>query len=274
MNPIHQKKTGRQIAGEVYIALLLIFIYVPVGVMIAFSFNNSRVNMVWSGFTLKYYRQLFQDGELWHIFGTTLLVAAIATALAVFIATLGAVGLRKAKFPGKKIIEQSVYFPIVLPEIVLGAALLLMFTAADFTLGMGTIIIGNTTLLLPYVFITVKARLVGMDPAIEEASLDLGADRAYTFMHITLPAIRPGVVSGAFMSFSLALDELIVTSFLTSADITTLPIKVYSMVKKGVTPEINALTTIIFFVCMAGVLIYLIRSEMTLRRLKKPQRSA
>ena len=174
------------------------------------------------------------------------------------VATLGAVGFRKHQFFGKELIHYSMYFPIVIPEIVLGVALLLFFDRMGIALGMPTIIIGNATLILPYVYITVNARLVGMDPSIEEASYDLGADRGYTFFHVILPAIMPGVLSGAFMSFSLVLDELIVTSFLASARITTLPIKVYSMVKKGVTPEINALSTIILFVCLGCVAAWLI----------------
>lgn len=274
MNRREKKQRAAHIASTIYTVLLMIFIYAPVAVMIAYSFNNSRVNMVWSGFTTKYYTMLFNDSELWGIFGITLFVALLATVLGVIIGTLGAVGLRDAKFPGSKFISESIYFPIVIPEIVLAVALLLLFDASGMKLGLGTIIIGNTTLILPYVYITVRARLVGMDPSIEEASLDLGADRFYTFMHITLPAIVPGVLSGAFMSFSLVLDELIVTSFLTSAEITTLPIRVYSMVKKGVSPEINALTTIIFAVCMAGVLIYLIRDQIQMRKIRKEREKA
>lgn len=243
---------------KIVVAVVMIFVYAPVAVMVVYSFNNSRANMIWLGFTTQYYKQLFQDQYLWSIFGTTLIIAAVATAIGTVVATLGAVGFRKHQFFGKELIHYSMYFPIVIPEIVLGVALLLFFDRMGIELGMPTIIIGNATLILPYVYITVNARLVGMDPSIEEASYDLGADRVYTFFHVTLPAIMPGVLSGAFMSFSLVLDELIVTSFLASARITTLPIKVYSMVKKGVTPEINALSTIILFVCLGCVAAWLI----------------
>jgi len=243
---------------KIVVAVVMIFVYAPVAVMVVYSFNNSRANMIWLGFTTQYYKQLFQDQYLWSIFGTTLIIAAVATAIGTVVGTLGAVGFRKHQFFGKELIHYSMYFPIVIPEIVLGVALLLFFDRMGIELGMPTIIIGNATLILPYVYITVNARLVGMDPSIEEASYDLGADRGYTFFHVTLPAIMPGVLSGAFMSFSLVLDELIVTSFLASARITTLPIKVYSMVKKGVTPEINALSTIILFVCLGCVAAWLI----------------
>ena len=247
------------------------FFYAPVVVMVVFSFNDSRANVVWQGFTTKWYTKLFQDTELWMVFGKTLFIAVVTTLLGVVVGTMGAVGFMNAKFKGKELITNSIYFPIVIPEIVLAIATLLVFTQGGIDLSMGTIIIGNTTLVLPYVYITIKARLVGMDPSIEEASLDLGANRFYTFMHVTLPAIVPGVMSGAFMAFSLALDDLIITSFLANAETATLPMKVYSMIKKGVSPEINALTTIIFGVSMVAMLAYLIKelvNMITIRRKK------
>ena len=250
-----KKKTLKGIS-VFYVVLMYIFFYAPVAVMIVFSFNNSRANVVWQGFTTKWYAKLFGDTELWTIFGKTLLIAVITTVLGVVVGTMGAVGYMNAKYKGKKLITNAIYFPIVIPEIVLAIATLLVFNQSGFSLSMGTIIIGNTTLVLPYVYITIKARLVGMDPSIEEASLDLGANRFYTFMHVTLPAIVPGVMSAAFMAFSLALDDLIITSFLANAETSTLPMKVYSMIKKGVSPEINALTTIIFSFSIICLLIY------------------
>ncbi|MDD6429425.1 MAG: ABC transporter permease [Lachnospiraceae bacterium] len=266
-----EKTKGRRlrIAGRVYLIIVLILLYAPVAVMIRFSFNNSRANVTWQGFTLKYYKELFSDGNLWDIFFTTLFIALLVTVIGTIIGTMGAVGLRKAHFPGKKLITNSVYFPIVIPEIVLAVAMLLMFNGAGISLGLPTIVIGNVTLVLPYVYITVKARLVGMDPSTEEASMDLGADRFYTFTHITLPEIMPGIIAGAFMSFSLVLDELIITSFLTDAETVTLPIKVYSMIKKGISPEINALTTIVFLAALLMVVVYFVVSDIAGRKKKK-----
>lgn len=263
MNRRNVKKGVTTAIGRIYAVLIYIFLYAPVVVMIVYSFNNSRANIVWQGFTTKWYVKLFKDSMLWEIFGKTLLIAVIATVIGVVIGTLGAVGLKNAKFKGKKLIMNSIYFPLVVPEIVLAVATLLVFNMGNVSLSMATIVIGNTTLVMPYVYITVKSRLVGMDPSIEEASLDLGADRIYTFIHITLPAIMPGVMSGAFMAFSLVLDDLIVTSFLANAETTTLPMKVYSMIKKGVSPEINALTTIIFGVFALALVIYLIKDLVT-----------
>ncbi|MDD5949862.1 MAG: ABC transporter permease [Lachnospiraceae bacterium] len=274
MNRRHVKKKISTTVGRIYATLLFLFFYAPVVVMIVYSFNNSRANIVWQGFTTKWYTKLFHDSMLWEIFGKTLLIAVIATIIGVVLGTVGAVGLKNAKFKGKKLIMNSIYFPLVIPEIVLAVATLLVFNMGHIGLSMGTIVIGNATLVLPYVYITVKARLVGMDPSIEEASLDLGADRFYTFMHITLPAIMPGVMAGAFMAFSLVLDDLIVTSFLANAETTTLPMKVYSMIKKGVSPEINALTTIIFGVCAVAIAAYLIKDLITSIRIARKRANA
>lgn len=267
------RSRGWRNASYIYLGVMLVLLYAPVIVMIRYSFNDSRTNVVWQGFTTKYYVKLFQDPALWEIFFVTLFIAVCVTLLGTVIGTLGAVGFARVRFPGKRIIEDFIYFPLVLPEIVLGIALLLLFNFNGIRLGIPTIIIGDTTLVLPYVFVTVKARLSGMDPSVEEASIDLGADRMYTFFHITMPAIMPAVISGAFMSFSLVLDELILTSFLADAATVTLPMKIYSMIKRGVTPEINALTTIIFIAVTLAVVIYLVASEMKDRkRLREEER--
>ena len=263
------KQKTWSVLSKLYLVLVFIFVYAPVAVMVVFSFNNSKTNVSWQGFTLKYYIKLMSDSSLWEVFGTTVMIAVISTIIAVVVGTTGAVGLRNAKFKGKKLISNLIYFPIVLPEIVMAVALLLTFRVPGLSLSKLTIIIGNTTLVLPYVYITVKSRLVGMDPSIEEASLDLGADRLYTFLHVTLPQIVPGVMSGALMSVSLVLNDLIITSFLADAGTTTLPIKVYSMIKKGITPEINALTTIVLAVFLVFLAIYLIYMGIKASKMKR-----
>ena len=255
----------------VYALIIYSFFYIPVIVMIAYSFNDSRNNIVWQGFTTKYYVKLMGDTELWTIFGNTMLIAVVSTAIAVVVGTMGAVGLKDAKFKGKGIIANSLYFPIVIPEIVLAVATLMLFSMSNVKLSILTMILGNTTLLLPYIFITVKSRLGGMDPSIEEASLDLGANRAYTFMKVTLPGIIPGVISGAFMGFSLALEDLVISSFLADASTTNLSMKVYSMIKKGVSPEINALATIVFLVFMIAIFGYMTINAIREKRMAAKQ---
>lgn len=244
--------------SRIYMIVFMVLIYLPVLGMICFSFNDSRANVAWQGFTTKWYEKLFADGDLWEIFFVTVFIALMVTLLATVIGTLGAVGLTRYRYKGRKLVMTLLYFPIVIPEIVLAVAMLLLFNFNGIPLGPGPIIIGNTTMVLPYVYITVKARLAGRDPSIEEAALDLGADRMYTFFHITLPSIWPGVMSGAFLSLSLVLDELIITSFLADAGTVTLPMKVYSMVKKGINPEINALSTIVLLLTGAGMAVFLL----------------
>ncbi len=256
-----------------YIVLVYLFFYAPVAVMVVFSFNTSKANVSWQGFTTSWYTRLMGDSELWGVFGTTLLIAALTTIFATIIGTMGAIGYRQAKSKFAKLITNTIYFPIVIPEIVLAVALYMIFNQSGIGLGVTVITIGNATLCLPYVYITVKSRLVGMDPSIEEASLDLGADRVYTLLHVIVPQILPGILSGAFMSFSLALDELIITSFLADAGTNTLPMKVYSMMKKGISPEINALTTLIFAFSMGMLLLYfLVQGIRTFRTWRKRHR--
>lgn len=252
------KKRVKNGIHKAYVILMFAFFYAPVAVMIAFSFNTSRANVVWQGFTTKWYVELMTDRELWGIFGMTILIAVLTTICSTVIGTMGAIGYKNTKSKFAKLITNSVYFPIVIPEIVLAVALFMIFNTSGFSLGVPAIVIGNTTICLPYVYITVKSRLVGMEPSIEEASMDLGADRIYTLFHITIPQIIPGILSGAFMAFSLSLDELIITSFLADAGTTTLPMKVYSMMKKGISPEINALTTVVFAVSILAVIAYLV----------------
>ena len=166
--------------------------------------------------------------------------------------------MSKAKFIGKTFTATILYIPIVIPEIVLAVATLLVVRQGGIGLGLVAMILGNTTLILPYVFITVKSRLAGMDPSIEEASLDLGADRGYTFVHVTIPAILPAIVSGGFMAFTLAVDDLIISNFLANAETVTLPIKIYSQLRRGINPEINAISTLIllaFFICIGFFLL-------------------
>lgn len=256
------KKGAVKAVSHIFAILMFAFFYIPVIIMVVFSFNDvanaSSPNQKWIGFTTKWYEMLFTDAALWKVTWTTLLIAVITTIIAVFLGTLGAVGLKKWNFKGKSIITSSLYIPIVIPEIVLAVALMLVLKAVGIKLGMIPMIIGNVTLTLPYVFISVKTRLVGMDPSIEEASLDLGANRIYTFLHVTLPSIFPGILSGGFLAFTLALGDLIILNFLADVNTLTLSVKIYSMIKKGISPEINALATLILaalllLIVLAGV---------------------
>lgn len=229
------------------------FLYIPVIVMVVFSFNDSTNNQIWNGFTTEWYGTLMSDSELWRILLTTVVIAIISTVIAVVLGTIGAVGMSRTDFKGKKLISTLLYIPIIIPEIVLAVATLLVIRKAGLGLGMLAMCMGNVTLILPYVYITVKSRLTGMDRSIEEASLDLGANRSYTFLHVILPNILPGVVSGAFMAFTLAFGDLVIVSFMANATTVTLPMDVYSMLKRGIRPEINALSTVILVAFLVGI---------------------
>lgn len=254
-----QKKQKRNlIISTIYACLVYTFIYVPVITLIVFSFNNQEANTEWKGFTLNYYIRLFNDLELMQIFGLTLFIAVTVTILSAVIGTLGAVGLTKFSFKGKKVVDSSLYIPIIIPEVVLAVAMLSVMSLINFPTGTMAIIIGHTTLTLPYMVITVKSRMAGFDKSIEEASMDLGANRVVTFFRVTLPMIMPGVMSGAFLAFTISLDDFIVSNFVAGPKSVTLPVKVYSMLKVGIRPEINALSTIIISLFIVGYAAYMI----------------
>lgn len=258
-----QKKQKRNlIISTIYACLVYTFIYVPVITLIVFSFNNQEANTEWKGFTLNYYIKLFNDLELMQIFGLTLFIAVTVTILSAVIGTLGAVGLTKFSFKGKKLVDSSLYIPIIIPEVVLAVAMLSVMSLINFPTGTLAIIIGHTTLTLPYMVITVKSRMAGFDKSIEEASMDLGANRIVTFFRVTLPMIMPGVMSGAFLAFTISLDDFIVSNFVAGPKSVTLPVKVYSMLKVGIRPEINALSTIIISLFVVGYATYMIIGKM------------
>lgn len=247
---IERKQKAFSRISTLYLILMFAFVYLPIIVTIVFSFNNQDSNTYWVGFTTKYYIKLFKDTQMWEVFYNTCVVTFGATLIATLVGTLGAFGLMRYDFRIKGIISNALIIPMVIPEIVLGVALLTVFTGTNFSLGYGTMIIGLATLTMPFVVTTVKSRLADFDSSIEEASLDLGANRKTTFMKITLPMIMPGVMSGAFLAFSLALDDLIIANFVCGNDTMTLPIKIYAKVKSGINPELFALTTLIMVFCL------------------------
>lgn len=250
-----RKQKRNLVLSTIYACLVYTFIYIPVVTLIIFSFNDQEANTEWKGFTLNYYAKLFQDAELIEIFGLTLFIAVTVTILSAVIGTLGAVGLSKFEFKGKKMIDSALYIPIIIPEVVLAVAMLCIMSLVNFPTGTGAIILGHTTLTLPYMVITVKSRMSGFDKSIEEASMDLGANRIVTFIRVTLPMIIPGVMSGAFLAFTISLDDFIVSNFVAGPKSVTLPVKVYSMLKVGIRPEINALSTLIISVFVIGYII-------------------
>ena len=228
----------------IYLALVLAFLYMPILVMFGLSFNASVSRAEWTGFTLDWYQKLFHDQIIIDALKVTLSVAVIATVASVIIGTLGAIGLANGHLRAGGVIESTATLPMMMPELVLGMAYLSLFTAAGVKLGMGALILTHTTFCIPYVFINVKSRLIGMDPALSEAARDLGASPLRVLRDITLPLVFPAVVSGMMLAAAMSLDDVVISFFVTSAETTTLPLKVYTGLRSGGTPEINALSTL------------------------------
>jgi len=233
-----------------FTALVLAGLYTPIAVMMLFSFNESKYSVRWTGFTLDWYRKLGQDANLHRELGNTLLLATSATLLATVLGTIAALAARDA-FRGKRLYATLIALPVMVPDIVLAIALRALFDAVHFPLSLGTAILAHTTFNLSYVAIVVSARLQGLDRSIELAAQDLGATPVRAFWKVTLPAILPGVVSGAVLAFTLSFDDFVITYFTTSPGDGTLPMRIYSMVRFAVTPEINALSTVILLASLA-----------------------
>ena len=250
---LRRKRAGRR-WGNVFAVAVFVFIYIPIAMMVLFSFNDQRTNYYWNGFTLEWYKFLFTQSDLWGYLVVSLIVAVASVILSLAVGVLGAMGLMRFEFKLKKLINNSLYIPIVIPEVVLGISLLMLFEVAHFPLGYWSMILAHTTFCIPFVVIIMRGRMAGMDMSVEEASMDLGANRIVTFFRITLPLLVPGILSSAFMSFTLSIDDVIITNFVTGPYATTLPIKILSMVKVGLKPEVNAMTTIMIVVLILGLL--------------------
>ncbi len=228
----------------VWTAWTLVFLYVPIAILIALSFNTSRLNIVWEGFTLDWYAAVWRDAVLVRSLQNSLLVALVSTVVSVVLGTGGAWLLYRYRFPGMRLWQTLIFVPMLVPEVIMGVSLLILFVVIHLELGFLTIIISHVTFCFPFVMVAIQARLTGLDPALEEAALDLGATPAVAFRKVLVPYLMPAIVSGAMMSFSLSLDELIVTYFTASAGTRTLPLEIFGRVKKGLDPTLNAISTV------------------------------
>lgn len=234
-----------------YSFLIYLFLYAPIIILIVYSFNDSKVNAVWMGFTTKWYYQLASDGDILTAFKNSLMVAFISTLISTVIGTLAAVGMYKYKFKGKTVLDGLLYVPIIIPEIVMGISLLVFFSQTKITLGIITLILAHVTFSISYVVVVVRAKLSGFDRSLEDAAMDLYANEFQTFSKITLPIILPGIAAGALMAITLSLDDVIISFFVSGPSYETLPLKIYSMVRVGVTPEINALSTVMIVITLS-----------------------
>ena len=235
-----------------WLTLVFIYLYAPMLTLMAFSFNNDKRNIVWRGFTLDYYVKALQDSDLITAFGNSLTIAAISTLVSVILGTLTALTLWRFRFPGKAALEGALALPIVVPEICMGVAMLVFFTQVVpwpteimWPFNLGAIIISHISFSFSFVAIVIRARLASFNRELEEAAKDLGAGEWRIFWDVLIPHMRPGLLAGALLAFTLSLDDFVITFFTSGPETTTFPIKVYSMVRFSVTPEVNAASTIL-----------------------------
>jgi len=249
--------------------LVFAFLYIPILVLIIFSFNDSRSVARWTGFSMEWYLSLFDNEPLLRAARNSLLIAAVSTLASTAMGTLTALGMDRYRFRLRSSFDALLYLPIVIPEIVLGISLLLFFNLAFFpllqallqvrlTLGLPTITIAHIAFNIPFVYVIVRARLVGFDRTLEQAAQDLGANEWRTFWRITFPLLLPGILGGALLAFTLSLDDFLVTVFTAGTASPTMPLYIYSLVRRGVTPEINALSTVLLAASMGLIVVSLI----------------
>ncbi|PIE14267.1 MAG: putrescine ABC transporter permease PotI [Rhodobacterales bacterium] len=238
------------------------FLYLPIISLVIYSFNASKLVTVWGGFSTKWYGKLLNDPQILGAAWVSLKVAVISASLALILGTLGAfVLVRFARFRGKTLLWGMISAPLVMPDVIIGLSLLLLFVAMEMAFGwpagrgLTTIIIAHTTFCMAYVAVVVQARLMDMDASIEEAALDLGAHPVRLFFDVTLPVISPALISGWLLAFTLSLDDLVIASFVSGPGASTLPIVIFSKIRLGVSPDINALATIIIAIVSFAVLI-------------------
>jgi putrescine transport system permease protein len=239
----------------VSVALGLAFLYLPIAILVVYSFNASRLVTVWGGWSLVWYRELLNDAAILDAASASLRIALLSATFATVLGTCAALALvRMGRFRGRLLFSGMVYAPLVMPEVITGLSLLLLFVALNVDRGFWTVVAAHTTLTMCFVTVVVQSRLIGFDRSLEEAALDLGSPPLKTFFTITLPLIFPAIAAGWMLAVSLSLDDLVIASFTTGPGATTLPIRIYSQVRLGVKPEINAICTImISIVALATV---------------------
>ncbi len=254
-----------------YSVAIYAFLYAPIAVLVLFSFNAATQTAVWSGFTLRWYRELAADEAVWRAAWVSLEVAVATTVTATALGTAAAIGLRRTPPLVRRIATPLLVLPIVLPEIVMAVALLRVFGASGITLDFWTIWFAHVVFCVSYVVIVVQARLAGMDDALEEAAADLGATRWVAFWKVTLPQLWPAVLSSALLVLTLSIDDYVVTSFVAGVGNTTLPLQIYAMFRKHITPEINAICTLLLVATTAMILLAAVLQR-TVRQPRLPRK--
>lgn len=247
----------KKISGSaIYIAIITILLYIPIILTVIYSFNASKISSVWGGFSWKWYEELARDKSMQEAVGNSILLAAGSVFLANLIGISGAIGSIQRKKKTDSIIGFASMLPIMIPEIILGMAFLALFSFVNAPFGMLTLLIAHTSFCIPYIFLMVRARLADMDASIEEAARDLGANSWQIFWDITLPEILPAILSGSLLAFAMSFDDVVISIFVTGPATNTMAVKIYTKLKTGVTPEINALATVLLAVIISSMGIY------------------
>lgn len=247
---------------NIFLAVVLAVMYLPILVIVVYSFNASKISTVWEGVSLRWYQTLFQDRSMMEAVRNSLILAGLSCINAAVIGTMAAVGIRRISWKSKGLIAYFSTIPIMIPEIILGMVFMVFFSFLGLPFGMITLVLAHTTFCIPYVFTMVRSRLIGIDPSLEEAARDLGAGEGKVFFTITLPLIAPAMVSGMLLSFAMSFDDVVISIFVTGATTNTLPVKIYTQMKNGVSPEVNALSVLM----LTGTGVVLVGSEILRRR--------
>ena len=251
------------------------FLYIPMVILVIFSFNESKLVTVWAGFSTKWYGELLQNEAFLDAAWVTIRVAVFSSTLATILGTMAAyVLVRGGRFMGRTLFSGMIYAPLVMPEVITGLSLLLLFIGIGLDRGVLTIVLAHTTFAMCYVSVVVSSRLVTFDRSLEEAALDLGCSPMQAFRLVTLPIIAPAVISGWLLAFTLSLDDLVIASFTPGPSATTLPIKIFSAVRLGVSPEINALSTIMIGIVTVGVISASLVSKQAMVRQRREEQAA
>jgi spermidine/putrescine transport system permease protein len=245
---VRKRRLGLWIAAAAGYA----FLYVPLAIVVVYSFNDSRLNAEWVGFTLDWYDKLFRDQDMLTAAGNSLIIALTASAVSTVLGTMAGLALYRYQ---TRLLQVLVLAPIAIPEILMGVSLLIFFVFLDFTLGLLSVTLAHITFCIGFVAIVVRARLAGMDESLTEAARDCGASPWEAFRYVTLPLIMPGVIAGALMAFTLSIDDFVITFFTAGAGTVTLPLQIYSMIKVAVTPEVNAVSSLLMLLTLALIII-------------------
>ncbi len=246
---------AKKIFSNIYLILIFIFLYAPIFALALFSFNDSKSMARWQGFTFKWYQQLFHNDRIISALITTVVVAILASAIATVIGTISAIGIDRMRGPKKAMLLNINYLPVLNPDIVTAIGLMILFIFFNMKLGFLTMLLAHITFNIPYVVLSVLPKLKQLPDNVEEAAMDLGAKPMYTLRKVILPQIKPGIISGFLIAFTMSIDDFIISFFNTGNGVTNLSIEVYSMAKRGIKPEINALTTVMFITVLILLLL-------------------